>query len=159
MKKLFFLLLTAVLLFACEPSTANAQNITYSFENGNIVIKRSGIRAKTLAVIGTTVDTVQRPTIGYASAYLRFLNNGIVTYTITYAAASDSISGRTAVAASNILNQDLNSQRGNYLGAYTKAQLISADTAVTGKYYYDTDSVSFRVKRASGGFITLQTKN
>ena len=114
MKKILFLLLTAVLLFACEPSTATAQNITYSFENGNLIIKRSGVRVKTLAVLGTTVDTVQRPTISYASAYLRFLNNGVVTYTITYAAANDSISGRTAVAASNILNQDLNSKRSNY---------------------------------------------
>jgi hypothetical protein len=158
MKKLFFLLLTATLLFACEPSTATAQNITYSFENGNLIIKRSGVRVKTLSVMGTTVDTTQRPT-AYTSAYLKFFNNGVLTYTMTYSASNDSISGRTAVQARNILNQDLNSQRGNYLGAYTKAQLITSDTAVTGKYYYDTDTVSFRFKRASGGFQSLQPKD
>lgn len=159
MKKLFFLLLTAVLLFACEPSTATAQNITYSFENGNLIIKRSGVRVKTLSVMGTTVDTTQRTSAGFTSTPLRFLNNGVLTYTISYGPSNDSISGRTVVAARNILNQDLNSQRGNYLGAYTKAQLITSDTAVTGKYYYDTDTVSFRFKRASGGFQSLQPKD
>lgn len=158
MKKLLFLLFTATLLFACEP-TAKAQNITYSFANGNIIVKRNSSTVKVLSVMGLSVDTVQRPTIGYASSYLRFINNGTVQLTLTYSASNDSISGRTAVQARNILNQDLNSQRGNYLGAYTKAELISADTAVTGKYYYDTDTVSFRFKRASGGFQSLQPKN
>lgn len=158
MKKLFFFLSVLLFAVACEPSV-KAQNLTYSFANGNIVVRRSGSVVKSMNVIGLSVDTVQRPTIGYASSYLRFINNGTVQLTLTYSASNDSINGRTAVQARNIINQDLNSQRGNYLGAYTKAELISADTAVVGKYYYDTDTVSFRFKRAIGGFQSLQPKD
>lgn len=157
MKKFLLLFVTTMLLFSCEPTTAEAQNLTYSFENGNLILKRSGTRIKTLSVSGTTVDTVQRPT-AYTSAYLDFYNNGVLQIRLTYAAANDSINGRTAFQAMNIINQDLNGQRGNYLGAYKKSELISSDTANTGYYYYDTDTVSFRFKRASGGFQSLQPK-
>lgn len=158
MKKFLLLFVTTLLLLSCEPTTAEAQNLTYGFQSGSMIVYRSGASIATIPVLGTTVDTVQRPT-AYTSAYLDFYNNGARKLRLTYADANDSINGRTAFQAMNIINQDLNGQRGNYLGAYTKANLISSDTTNTGYYYYDTDTVSFRFKRASGGFQSLQPKN
>lgn len=154
MKKIFFFLSVLLFAVACEPSV-NAQNLTYSFANGNIVVRRSNNVVKTLNVIGTSVDTVTITSV----RYLRFSNNGTTQLTLAYGASNDSINGRTWVQARNIINQDLNSQLGNYLGAYTKANLITSDTAITGKYYYDTDTATFRFKRAVGGFQSLQPKN
>lgn len=154
MKKLFFFLSVLLFAVACEPSV-KAQNLTYSFANGNIVVRRSNNVVKALNVIGTSVDTVTITSV----RYLRFSNNGTTQLTLAYGASNDSINGRTWVQARNIINQDINSQLGNYLGAYTKANLITSDTAIVGKYYYDTDSVTFRFKRAVGGFQSLQPKN
>lgn len=155
MKKLFSILFLVVLAV----TSAKAQNMTYSFSSGSIVINRTGVRSVSVPVLGLQVDTVQRPTTGYTSAYLDFNVNGARQLRITYAAANDSINGRTAVAARNLLNQAISAQRGNYLGSYTKAELIAPDTATVGNYYYDTDTVSFRFKRATGGFQSLQPKN
>jgi len=142
MKKLFFFLSVLLFAVACEPSV-KAQNLTYSFANGNIVIRRSNNVVKALAVIGTSVDTVTITSV----RYLRFSNNGTTQLTLAYGASSDSISGRTWVQARNIINQDISGENSN------------SDTAIVGKYYYDTDSVTFRFKRAVGGFQSLQPKN
>lgn len=155
MKKLF----SIFFLIALAVTGAQAQNMTYGFSSGSIVINRTGVRSVSVPVLGLQVDTVQRTSTGFTSTPLRFLNNGVVALTIYYGPSNDSISGRTVVTARNLLNQAISAQRGNYLGAYTKAQLIAPDTATVGNYYYDTDTVSFRFKRASGGFQSLQPKN
>jgi hypothetical protein len=150
MKKLFFFLSVLLFAVACEPSV-KAQNLTYSFANGNIVVRRSNNVVKALAVIGTSVDTVTITSV----RYLRFSNNGTTQLTLAYGASNDSINGRTWVQARNIINQDISGENSNYLGAYTKSELISSDTSIIGYFYYDTDTAAFRVKRAVGGFRTF----
>lgn len=154
MKKLFSIFFLVALV-----ATTSAQNLTYGFQSGSLIVYRSNRSIATLPVLGLSVDTVQRPTVGYASAYLDFKVNGATKLRLTYSASNDSINSRTAFQARNILNQDINGQRGNYLGAYKKSELISSDTANVGYYYYDTDTVSFRFKRATGGFQSLQPKD
>jgi hypothetical protein len=66
--------------------------------------------------------------------------------------------GFTAIQARDAMNQSLNAAKGNYLGAYTYSQLRTGDTAVVGNYYYDTDTATFRFKRAVGGFQSVQPK-
>jgi hypothetical protein len=158
MKKILFLLLTAVLLFACEPSTATAQRtITYEVTNGYFLVKSGTTKLVTLSVLDAKVDTFQRPLNNYDHTTLRFTGNG-TAINLRYSPTLDTIAGRTAVEARDIMNQTINAAKGNYLGAYKKSQLIAPDTAYTGNYYYDTDSATFRFKRATGGFQSIQPK-
>jgi len=158
MKKILFLLLTAVLLFACEPSTATAQRtITYEVTNGYFLVKSGTTKLVTLSVLDAKVDTLQRPLNNFDHTTLRFIGNG-TAINLRYSPTLDTIAGRTAVQARDIMNQTINAAKGNYLGAYKKSQLIAPDTAFTGNYYYDTDSATFRFKRATGGFQSIQPK-
>lgn len=158
MKKLFFLLFTATLLFACEPTTATAQRtITYRVINGYFQVRTGTTNLVNLSVLDVKVDTLQRPLTNYDNTTLRFTGNGSFI-NLRYSPTNDTIAGLTAVQARNIMNQTINAAKGNYLGAYKKSQLICPDTAFTGNYYYDTDTATFRFKRASGGFQSIQPK-
>ena len=159
MKKFLLLsVLFSALFFACEPAVQAQQGttITYRVRNGYFQVLRGTTTLVNLNVLDCVVDTTQLPpTFAYTS--LRFTGNGQTT-TIRYAPARDSMLGFTAVQARDAMNQSLNAGKGNYLGAYKYSELRTGDTAVVGNYYYDTDSATFRFKRAVGGFQSVQPK-
>jgi hypothetical protein len=159
MKKILLvtLLFTAIFM-GCE-STASAQQgttITYRIRNGYFQVLRGTTSLVNLNVLDCVVDTTQ-VLPGFPYTNLRFTGNGH-TMVIRYASSRDSMLGFTAVQARDAMNQSLNAGKGNYLGAYTYSQLRTGDTAVVGNYYYDTDTATFRFKRAVGGFQSVQPK-
>jgi hypothetical protein len=153
MKTVFALLAFALTLcFA----TANAQTLALKKLNGQTFITSSGTqKVPTITNEGSVADTLQ---ISATRTYIRIRNSGVEQARFIYGVSNDSLNGYTALNFCRLLNQGY-FRTANYLGAYKYSQLVTTDTSTTGNYYYDTDSVSFRVKRASGGFITLQTKN
>lgn len=160
MKKLLLLsVLFSALFFACEPA-AHAQQgttITYRIRNGYFQVLRGTTALVNLNVLDCVVDTTQLPP-SFAYTNLRFTGNGQTTV-IRYASARDSMLGFTAVQARDAMNQSLNASKGNYLGAYKYSALKTGDTSFIGNYYYDTDTATFRFKRAVGGFQSVQPKN
>jgi hypothetical protein len=155
MKKILLvtLLFTAIFM-GCE-STASAQQgttITYRIRNGYFQVLRGTTSLVNLNVLDCVVDTATVP-----FQVLRFTGNGQTT-NLRYGTARDSMLGFTAVQARDAMNQSLNAAKGNYLGAYKYSALRTGDTAVVGNYYYDTDTATFRFKRAVGGFQSVQPK-
>lgn len=160
MKKILLvtLLFTAIFM-GCE-STASAQQgttITYRVRNGYFQVLRGTTSLVNLNVLDCVVDTTQLPPT-FAYTNLRFTGNGQTTV-IRYAPARDSMLGFTAIQARDAMNQSLNAAKGNYLGAYKYSELKTGDTSFIGNYYYDTDTATFRFKRAVGGFQSVQPKN
>ena len=159
MKKILLVMLLFTAIFMGCESTASAQQgttITYRVRNGYFQVLRGTSSLVSLNVLDCVVDTVHiAPPYGYT--FLRFTGNGRFV-SIRYAPARDSMLGFTVVQARDAMNQSINAAKGNYLGAYKYSELKTGDTAVIGNYYYDTDTATFRFKRAVGGFQSVQPK-
>jgi hypothetical protein len=158
MKKLVIItFLLAVISAGCQEAQAQSALISYRVRNGNVQVLRGNTTLLTMSTLDAKVDTVQQPLVGFVNTNLRFTGGG-KTVNIKYGPANDSIPGRTAFQARNEINQAINGSKGNYLGAYKYSELRVSDTAVIGNYYYDTDTATFRFKRAIGGYQSLQPK-
>lgn len=160
MKKILLVMLLFTAIFMGCKSTASAQQgttITYRVRNKYFQVLRGSRTLVNLNVLDCVVDTTQfAPSFAYTN--LRFTGNGYTTM-LRYASSRDSMLGFTAVQARDAMNQSLNAAKGNYLGAYKYSELKTGDTSFIGNYYYDTDSATFRFKRAVGGFQSVQPKN
>lgn len=161
MKKFLLLsVLFSALFFACEPAVHAQQGttITYRIRNGYFQVLRGTTTLVNLNVLDCVIDTTQLPPPLPGFTPIRFIGNGHTTV-IRYGSARDSMLGFTAVQARDAMNQSLNASKGNYLGAYKYSELKTGDTSFIGNYYYDTDTATFRFKRAVGGFQSVQPKN
>jgi hypothetical protein len=160
MKKILLVtLLFSAIFMGCESKVSAQQGtaITYRVRNGYFQVLRGTTSLVNLSVLDCVVDTVQFAP-SYAYTLLKFTGNGR-ELNIRYAPARDSMLGFTAVQARDAMNQSINAAKGNYLGAYKYSELKTGDTSFIGNYYYDTDTATFRFKRAVGGFQSVQPKN
>lgn len=158
MKKLLSIAFLFAVLLSVAPVNTSAQTLTVTKLNGQTTITSTkGTRIPAFTNAGSVADTV-RIAGTVTKTYVRIKNSGVEQYRFIYGISNDSLSGYTVLNFCRLLNQGY-FRADNYLGAYKYSELVTPDTGTVGNYYYDTDSISFRVKRASGGFITFQTKN
>lgn len=157
MKKLFSIIAILFVAVACSSEVQAQRTISYRVVNGYFVVEAGTTQLANFSVLDVRVDTIQRPLNNFDYTIIRLTGGGTIR-SFRYSPTNDTIAGRTAVQARDIMNQTINAAKGNYLGAYKKSQLICPDTSFVGNYYYDTDSSTFRFKRAVGGFQSVQPK-
>jgi hypothetical protein len=159
-----FLSLVVAFLLVGTPQKSEAQTyryLTYSFRNGNFIMKRStGGTPIPLPVLGLEyrIDTpnITLPDVNNVSPYVNGIFTGI-RLLFGNPGPTDTFAGYDRYDFVRLLNQEISAKRGNYIGAYQQSQLFTSDTARVGVYYYDTDSLLYRVRTASG-WQSLQPK-
>jgi hypothetical protein len=150
-------IIAVLMVFAI--GTANAQNynvLSYDFRNGNMTLRRNGAVFLNVPIMSTYFGICYSTAICVYGDRALNINTG---YRLLYfpMIGRDTIIGYTRQQATDLLNQAVSVKRGNYIGAYKQSNLYVSDTARVGVYYYDTDSLLYRVRTASG-WKSLQPK-
>jgi hypothetical protein len=155
-----FLSLVVAFLLAGTPQKSEAQTtLSYEFRNGNFILRRStGGRPIPWPVLSVSFK-VDTPNIFFPTStqVLPLVNGFFAGIRIGYGPTADTFPPYNRFDFVRLMNQEISAKKGNYIGAYQQSQLFTSDTARVGVYYYDTDSLLYRVRTASG-WQSLQPK-
>lgn len=152
-----FLSLVVAFLLVGTPQKAEAQvALSYEFRNGNFILRRNTSEIRIAWPILSTSFKVDSPNVFFTQVN-PLLNGSFAGIRIIYGPTADTFPPYNRFDFVRLMNQEISAKKGNYIGAYKSNQLFTPDTARVGVYYYDTDSVLYRVRTASG-WKSLQPK-
>jgi hypothetical protein len=158
-----FLSLVVAFLLVGTPQKAEAQTtLSYEFRNGNLILRRSTGGTPIPWPVLSVSFKVDTPNIffpQFGTQVLPLVNGFFAGIRIGYGPNSnnDTFPPYNRFDFVRLMNQEISAKKGNYIGAYKSNQLFTPDTARVGVYYYDTDSLLYRVRTASG-WQSLQPK-
>lgn len=155
-----FLSLVTALLLAGTPQKSEAQTLlSYEFRNENLILRRSTGGTPIPWPVLSVSFKVDTPNIFFPTStqVLPLVNGFFAGIRIGYGPTADTFPPYNRFDFVRLMNQEISAKKGNYIGAYKLNQLFTPDTARVGVYYYDTDSLLYRVRTASG-WKSLQPK-
>jgi hypothetical protein len=152
-----FLSLVVAFLLVGTPQKAEAQvTLSYEFRNGNFILRRSTGGTPIPWPVLSLAFKVDSPNVFFTQV-IPTVNGFFAGIRIIYGPTADTFPPYNRFDFVRLMNQEISAKKGNYIGAYKSNQLFTPDTARVGVYYYDTDSVLYRVRTASG-WKSLQPK-